>query len=95
VLIETALSSGLTQEATAIGQVKTAVQSLVKSMGSLDPDVEKNAENVVDLLSQIETTLTDKVAAALSAISREIQGQKDYTAILRSIQQVLELFVSY
>lgn len=78
-LIEAALASGLTDEATALGGIERALRSMQQG----------NVSGIVTKIQAIKTTLEGKVARGLSDIFTAIDTLADYREILVAINQAV------
>lgn len=78
-LIEAALASGLTDEATALGGIERALRSMQQG----------NVSGIVTKIQAIKTTLEGKVARGLSDIFTAIDTLADYRKILVAINQAV------
>jgi len=78
-LIEAALASGLTDEATALGGIERALRSMQQG----------NVSGIVTKIQAIKTTLEGKVARGLSDLFTAIDTLADYREILVAINQAV------
>ena len=94
VAIQQAVTGGVTDVTAALALIKTAVEAIPGSLTSLDTDLSAKIAEVVTAIGAVNTTLTTgAVATALSNILDAITGQTDYSDILTTILEVLEVLV--
>ena len=94
VAIQQAVTGGVADVTDALALVKTAVEAIPGSLTSLDTDLSAKIAEVLTAIGAVNTTLTTgAVATALSNILDAITGQTDYSDILTTILEVLEVLV--